>query len=146
MMSYLQGQDLWEIVGGCETTPPEEDSNGALRKWRIKVGKAMFALKTTIGEEMLENIWDDKIPKEAWDTFIMLFSKKNDTRLQLLENELSVSQCNMTIALYFYKVKSICKEITELDSKSAIGESRMKRIIIHGLRPEYRSFIVVVQG
>ena len=21
--SYLQGQDLWEVVGGSETTPPE---------------------------------------------------------------------------------------------------------------------------
>ena len=56
MMSYLQGQDLWEVVGGSETMPPEEDSNGALRKWRIKADKTMFALKTTIEEEMLEHI------------------------------------------------------------------------------------------
>ena len=68
MMSYLQGHDLWEIVGRCETTPPEENSNGTLRKWRIKAGKAMFVLKTTIGEEILEHIWDDKTPKEAWYT------------------------------------------------------------------------------
>ena len=88
MMSYLQEHDLWEIVGRCETTPPEDDSNGALRKWRIKAGKTMFALKTTIEKGMLEHIWDDKTPKEAWDTFVMLFSKKNDARLQLIENEL----------------------------------------------------------
>ena len=50
MMSYLQGQDLWEVVGGSENTLVEEDSNGALHKWRIKAGKAMFALKATIGE------------------------------------------------------------------------------------------------
>ena len=87
-MSYLQGRDLWEIVGGSKTTPPEEDPNGALRKWRIKAGKAMFFLKTTIEEEMLDHIWDDKTPKEACNTFMMLFPKKNDTRLQLLENEL----------------------------------------------------------
>ena len=147
MMSYLQGQDLWEIVGGSETTPPEEDVNGALRKWRIKAGKAMFSLKTTIEEEMLEYIRDKNTPKEAWDTFVTLFSKKNDTRLQLLESELlSISQRDMTIAQYFHKVKSICREITELDPKSVIGEDRMKRIIIHGLRPEYRSFIIAVQG
>ena len=48
----------------------------------------MFSLKTTIGEEMLDHILDDKTLKEAWDTFGMLFSKKNDTKLQLLENEL----------------------------------------------------------
>ncbi|KAI3500109.1 hypothetical protein L1887_35925 [Cichorium endivia] len=147
MMSYLQGQDLWEVVGGSETTPPVEDVNGTLRKWRIRAGKAMFALKTTVEEEMLEHIRDVKTPKEAWDTFVTLFSKKNDTRLQLLENELlSISQHDMTIAQYFHKVKSICREITELDPNSVIGESRMKRIIIHGLRPEYRSFVIAVQG
>lgn len=147
MMSYLQGQDLWEVVGGSEVMPPEEDANGALRKWRIKAGKAMFALKTTIEEEMLEHIRDKKTPKEAWDTFVTLFSKKNDTRLQLLENELlSISQRDMTIAQYFHRVKSICREITELDPKSVIEEARMKRIIIHGLRPEYRSFVTAVQG
>nr|KAJ0206902.1 hypothetical protein LSAT_V11C500256870 [Lactuca sativa] len=147
MKSYLQGQDLWEVVGGSETTPPEEDVNGALRKWKIKAGKAMFALKTTIEEEMLEHIRDENTPKEAWDRFVTLFSKKNDTRLQLLENKLlSISQRDMTIAQYFHKVKSICREITELDPQSVIAEARMKRIIIHGLRPEYRSFITVVQG
>ena len=78
---------------------------------------------------------------------MMLFSKKNNARLQLLENELlSISQRDITIAQYFHKVKSICREITELDTKSTIEEDRMKRIIIHGLRPEYRSFIIVVQG
>ena len=77
MMSYLQGQDLWEIIGRSETMSSVEDSNDALRKWRIKAGKAMFALKTTIEEEMLEHIRDDKISKEAWDMFVMLFSKKN---------------------------------------------------------------------
>ena len=65
MMSYLQGHDLWENVGRSETTPPEEDSNGALRKWRIKADKAMFALKITIEEEMIEHIWGDKTLKEA---------------------------------------------------------------------------------
>ena len=58
MLSYLQGQDLWELVGGSEATQPAEDENGTLRKWKIKAGKAMFALKTTIKEEMLEHIRD----------------------------------------------------------------------------------------
>ena len=100
MMSYMQGQDLWEVVNGTEVRPLEaEDANGTLRKWKIKAGKAMFVLKTTIEEEMLEHIRDAKTPKEAWDTFAKLFSKKNDTKLQLLESELlSVAQRDMTIA------------------------------------------------
>lgn len=33
-----------------------------------------------------------------------------------------------------------------MDSTAPIGETRVKRIIIHGLRPEYRGFVSVVQG
>ena len=105
----------------------------------------MFALKTTIEQEMLEHIQDATTPKEAWDTFATLFLKKNDTRLQLLENELlSIKQGDLTINQYFTKVKFLCREISQLDQTSRIEESRMKRIIIHGLRPEYRGFIVAV--
>ncbi|KAE8687090.1 Beta-galactosidase 15 [Hibiscus syriacus] len=134
MESYLQGQDLWEVVGGGEVTQPAiEDANGILRKWKIKAGKAMFALKTIIEEEMLEHIRDAKTPKEAWDTFVTLFSKRNDTKLQLLENELlSMAQRDMAVAQYFHKVKSICREISELDPTAAIGDARIKRIIVHG--------------
>ena len=33
MESYLQGQDLWEVVAGTETTsPPPEDEAGNIRK------------------------------------------------------------------------------------------------------------------
>ncbi|KAJ7959018.1 Retrovirus-related Pol polyprotein from transposon TNT 1-94 [Quillaja saponaria] len=120
MMSYMQGQDLWEVVNGSEVMQPvAEDANGILRKWKIKVAKAMFALKATIDEKVLEHIRDAKTPKEAWDTLATLFSKKNDTRLQLLE---------------------------KLDPTVPIGVTRMKRIIIHGLRPEFRGFVAAIQG
>ncbi|KAF3663026.1 Branched-chain-amino-acid aminotransferase 3, chloroplastic [Capsicum annuum] len=148
IMSYMQGQDLWEVVNGTEVTQPEvEDANGTLRKWKIKAGKAMFALKTTVEKDLLEKIRDAKTPNEAWDTFAKLFSKKNDSKLQLLESELlSVTQGNMTIAQYFHKVQSLCREIFEMDPKARINETRMKQIIIHGLKPEYRSFVAAVQG
>ncbi|PNT74084.1 hypothetical protein BRADI_1g07562v3 [Brachypodium distachyon] len=115
MESYLQGHDLWEVIAGTETTPPENAE--ALRKWRIKVGKAMFMLKT---------------PKEAWDTLAKLFSRKNEARLQLLENELAV--------------KNICREISQFAPDEKVSEARMRRIIIHGLRLEYNGFIAAVMG
>ncbi|XP_071712371.1 uncharacterized protein [Rutidosis leptorrhynchoides] len=148
MMSYMQGQDLWEVVNGDEVKKPEvEDTNGLLRKWKIKAGKALFVLKTTVEVDVLEHIRDVKTPKEAWDAFAKLFSKKNDTKLQLLESELlSVAQRDMTIAQYFHKVKSLCREISELDPEAPIGEARMKRIIIHGLKSEFRSFVAAIQG
>ncbi|KAG8497318.1 hypothetical protein CXB51_008528 [Gossypium anomalum] len=71
----------------------------------------MFAIKTTVEEEILEHIRDADIPKQ-----------------------------------YFTKVKTLCREIYELDSSSRIADSRIRKIIIHGLRPEYRSFVAVIQG
>ncbi|KAL0367866.1 UNVERIFIED_CONTAM: Retrovirus-related Pol polyprotein from transposon TNT 1-94 [Sesamum radiatum] len=118
-----------------------------LRKWKIKAGKVMFILKTTIEEDVLEHIRETGTPKEAWDTFAKLFSKKNDKKLQLIESELlSVAQRDLTVAQYFHKVKSLCREISELDPEAPIDEARMKRIIIHGLKLEFRSFIASVQG
>ncbi|KAE8733775.1 putative receptor-like protein kinase [Hibiscus syriacus] len=57
-----------------------------------------------------------------------------------------MAQRDMAVAQYFHKVKSICREISELDPTAAIGEARIKRIIDHGLRPEYRGFVAAVQG
>ncbi|KAF3646775.1 tir-nbs resistance protein [Capsicum annuum] len=147
MTSYMEGQDLWEVVNRSEVKLGVEEPNDPLRKWMIKAGKALFALKTAIEEDMLEHIREAETPKEARDTLAALFSKKNDTLLQLLESELlSIAQNDVSIAQYFHKVKSICCEISELEPTTPIREIRMKRIIIHGLRFEYKNFVTAVQG
>ena len=96
--SHLQGQDLWEVVAGAEIVPlPKESGDSSskkddaeeLCKWRIKAGKAMFVLKTTIEEDLLVHIRDAETPKEAWETLEKIFSKKNEARLQLLKKDLS---------------------------------------------------------
>ena len=69
MESYLQGQDLWEVVAGTETTPP--DNADALRKWRIKAGKALFVLKTTIEEDLLEHICNI-LKFQSWKIFVFI--------------------------------------------------------------------------
>ena len=43
----MQGQDLWEIVGGDEIEQPKNIT--ALKKWRIKA-------KTTVERKMLEHV------------------------------------------------------------------------------------------
>ncbi|XP_076959133.1 uncharacterized protein LOC143635131 [Bidens hawaiensis] len=127
LMSYLQGQDLWEVTNGSDVNEPRIDTDGAIHKWRVKVGRAMYLLKTTTEENFLDHIRDLATPKQAWDTLASLFSIRNDTKLQLLENEL------LSI-------------IGELDQQTQIGDARMKRIIVHGLRSEFQSFVAVVQG
>ena len=52
----------------------------------------------------------------------------------------------MSIAQYFHKVKSICHEISKVQQKTTTGETRIKRIIIHGLISKCRNFVTEVQG
>ncbi|KAL4384135.1 hypothetical protein GQ457_15G011530 [Hibiscus cannabinus] len=52
----------------------------------------------------------------------------------------------MSIKHYFHKVKLLCWEISELDPATSIGDTKLKRIIILGLKPHFRRFVVVVQG
>ncbi|KAF2296600.1 hypothetical protein GH714_000485 [Hevea brasiliensis] len=59
---------------------------------------------------------------------------------------MSVSQANLTISQYFTKVKSICIDISKLDPENKIGDLRLRRIIIHGLRPEYVTPVTPTRG
>ncbi|KAF7804256.1 Retrovirus-related Pol polyprotein from transposon TNT 1-94 [Senna tora] len=43
-------------------------------------------------------------------------------------------------------VGGIKKLNNKLDPEAPIGEARVKRIIIHGLKPEYRGFVAAIQG
>lgn len=170
---YLLGQDLWDVVNGSDTTPPREARSTdtisvtststparpdatpqrpvadpeILKKWKVKAGKAMYALTVAVEDEFLQRIKDTQTPKEAWDILTGIFAKKNDAKLQRLENELlSISQKNMTVSQYFSKVKSLSDEISKLDPENGITPTRMKRIIIHGLKPEYKSIITATRG
>jgi hypothetical protein len=83
-------------------------------------------------DEFLQKIKDLTTPKEAWDTLATLFTRKNDAKLQLLENGLmSLREGDMAVSQYFTKVKSICNEIAKLDPQNAISETRMRTIIIY---------------
>ncbi|KAH0682162.1 hypothetical protein KY289_019914 [Solanum tuberosum] len=145
MQYYFLDQELWDIIGGSDTTPPTDVE--AAKRWKVKAGKAMYALSVTIEDEFLQRIKNAKTPKDVWDTLAMIFTKKNDERLQRLENELlSISQQNMTISQYFLKVKSLSDELSKLDPENAIAEKRMRRIIVHGLRPEYKGIITATRG
>ncbi|GAA0174018.1 hypothetical protein LIER_41644 [Lithospermum erythrorhizon] len=52
----------------------------------------------------------------------------------------------MTVSQYFSKVKFLSDEILKLDPDNAITERRMKRIIIHGLRPDYKGIATATRG
>ena len=80
----------------------------------------MYMLLITIEDSLLPRIKDAKTPKEAWDTLATFFAKRNDAKLQQLENELLlISQQDMLVSDYFSKVKSLCDEISKLDPQNA---------------------------
>ncbi|XP_076898657.1 uncharacterized protein LOC143552277 [Bidens hawaiensis] len=136
--SYFQGQDLWQVTNGTKTRQPANDINGSI---------GMFIIKTMVDDDLLDHIQELEYQKQAWDTLETLFTKKNDARLQLVEGELMTSsQGDLPMSQYFRIVKNLCLEIGELDPQSWVSDARMKQILIHGLRPEYRSFVTTIQG
>nr|GMD14281.1 UBN2_3 domain-containing protein [Ipomoea batatas] len=65
--AYLQGQDLWELVSGEEVIPADTPQNAELRrKWKIKCGKALFALQTLVSKDYIEHVRGKGSPKEVW--------------------------------------------------------------------------------
>ncbi|KAL4347792.1 hypothetical protein GQ457_17G001580 [Hibiscus cannabinus] len=149
MEAYLQGQDLWDLIVGPDDEIPSDTPGNSEphRKWKIKCGKALFALRTSISKEFIDHVRDVDSPKEVWETLERIFSKKNTARLQLLENELAQStQGGMSISEYFLRVKSICAEISELDTKEKISDARLRRFLIRGLKREYIPFVTSIQG
>ena len=76
-----------------------------------------------------------------------MFNKKNEARLQILENELAnTTQGNLFIVEYFLKIKNLYSEISLLNLEEAISEERTRRIIICGLKSEYIPFMTSIQG
>nr|CAD1836418.1 unnamed protein product [Ananas comosus var. bracteatus] len=117
--SYLIGEDLWDVVGGGFRRAPTDtpENREALKRWRTLNAKAEFVLKRSISHDLFEHIIGCKSVREIWETLDGLMNKKNNARLQLLENELA-----NTI------------------------QGAVKRNIIRGLNKEYHAFITSIQG
>ena len=149
MESYLVSEDLWDVVGGNNTTPPRGNAATpeATKEWTRKNAKAEFALKRSISSSIFEHVSRCTSASSIWQALDQLFNKKNEAKLQLLENELANAKPGeSSISEFFIKVKNLCSEINTLNPEESISEARLKRSIIRGLRPEYTPFVTSVQG
>ncbi|KAK2664673.1 hypothetical protein Ddye_003247 [Dipteronia dyeriana] len=104
----------YKIWRTCIKSYLEAEKTEKLEKWPISAGK----------------VEDAETPKAAWEAFKALFSKKNDGRLQFLENELIST--TYSLRQYFIKIKNLCHEISDLDQNSNIYEDQMRRLSNHG--------------
>lgn len=149
MEAYLQGQDLWDLISGAEAVIPENTPQNTelRRKWKIKCGKALFSLRTSINKEYIEHIRDVASSKKVWETLERLVTQKNTMRLRFLENDFAgLAQGNLSISEYFLSVKNLCLEISVLDMEQPISDAYLRHCIIRGLRNEFLPFISSIQG
>ncbi|KAG6512756.1 hypothetical protein ZIOFF_030885 [Zingiber officinale] len=119
MESYLVGEDLWDVVVINGVVAPEDAPANAeaLKNWKQRNAKAEFVLKRSISHEIFEHIMGCASAREIWDTLDRLFNKKNEARLQLLENELAVAkQDGMSCSEFFSESEELV--FGNLSSKS----------------------------
>uniref|UniRef100_A0A0D3DLR6 CCHC-type domain-containing protein n=1 Tax=Brassica oleracea var. oleracea TaxID=109376 RepID=A0A0D3DLR6_BRAOL len=115
MESYLASEDLWDVVGGNSTTPPRGNAATleATKEWTRKNAKVEFALKRSISSSIFEHV-----------SRYQLFNKKNETKLQLLENELaSAKQGESLISEFFYQGWATQPSLEEFENLLASQES-----------------------
>lgn len=74
MVSYLVDCDLWEITSGGDTTPLEEASTR--KQWTMNRATALFAIKVSVDDDMLEYLMEVEALTEAWDNYASMFAKK----------------------------------------------------------------------
>ncbi|XP_019261927.1 PREDICTED: uncharacterized protein LOC109239789 [Nicotiana attenuata] len=124
MESYLVGEDLWEVVNGSNTSPPADapKNSNAHKKWKQINANAEFILNRSISPNLFDHIIRCKSAHEIWRTFDRLFNKKDEARLQILENELAnTTQDNLSIDKH---IKRYCraKESNMAQTKKAAEE------------------------
>lgn len=78
MESFLVGEDLWDIVCGDKTVPPQDilGNNSALKEWKKKNGKAEFILKNSISSNIFYHIIHCKSASSIWETLNDLYTIK----------------------------------------------------------------------
>ena len=120
------------IVGIDSIFPIDTPENAeSRRKLKIKCGKTLFTLRISISKEFIDHVCDVSSPKEVWDTLEKLFTKKNTTRLQLLENLLAMLRHRgVSISDYFLRVKRICAEYKRLILKRRLESHAYDAIFV----------------
>lgn len=68
MKSYLISEDLWNIVDGADTIPPEDTpkNSNALKEWKKKNARAEFVLKSTIPDDQFYVISECNSAGSIW--------------------------------------------------------------------------------
>ncbi|KAG6492870.1 hypothetical protein ZIOFF_047838 [Zingiber officinale] len=139
MESYLVGEDLWDVVSTNGVVAPTNiiENAEAFKKWKQQNAKAEFVLKRSISHGIFEHIIGCESAREIWQTLDRLFNKKNEARLQMLENELAVT-----------KQEGWAQQpsLEELENLLSSQESLAKQMATTSIKEEPKSALFVKKG
>ena len=119
---FLLGEDLWGIVGGGKVTIPDDLEE--LKKWKIGVGRAMYVLAKP---SRVSCYTASRMRRHPWrcGTPLQLCSLRR-TMLYFIFSRMS-----------FTKDKTLCEQIAKLDPENPITKTRIRIIIVRGLKFGY---------
>ncbi|KAG5531580.1 hypothetical protein RHGRI_026257 [Rhododendron griersonianum] len=82
MEAVIFRDEVDEVKGVDSEIPTDTPENAeARRKWKIKCGKALFALRGSFSKELIKHIRAKEKPKEIWELLEQLFTKRHTARL-----------------------------------------------------------------
>jgi len=78
--------DLWSYVDGMAV---KDSTDTKLQEYYDTKSRVTLALiNLSVGGNIIENVQDEKTPKEAWDTITNMYETKNDARALMLREQL----------------------------------------------------------
>ncbi|KAL6134519.1 hypothetical protein ACLB2K_066750 [Fragaria x ananassa] len=72
--TYLQAEDLWEVVEGTREAPKLEDGEAIFMAWRKYNARALHVITLFCGDDAESCVRDGEMAKDAWNTLAKKFN------------------------------------------------------------------------
>lgn len=107
----------------------------------------LLSISISIEDDLLQHIKDARSPKEAWDALVRIFSRTNDAKLKGLKNELLlIPQGEIWRWVTTLPKLRLCVKKSQIRTWNKIDKTRVRWIIIHGLRSKFNSVVIATRG
>lgn len=92
--TYLLAEDLWDVVKGTTTEPPEDGEADKIKDWEKRNAKALHAIQISCGVETFSLIKGISRAHVAWNTLAEKFKPAE------VEREVEAIDDGMVLCLY----------------------------------------------
>ncbi|KAJ4841290.1 hypothetical protein Tsubulata_028551 [Turnera subulata] len=91
MMTYLEAQDLWDVIDHDPNSSYSEEADGN-KDWRKKNAAALLAIQTSCAPEILAKVRNIRSAKCAWDTLAYMKEEEQKQRQEHEQKQLQEEQ------------------------------------------------------